>query len=325
VRVLVTGATGFVGSHLAEALVARGHTVVALARRPESHTALERLGATPAPGSLEDAGSLDGALEGVAAVFHLAGLTAAGSEAEYLAVNEGGTRRLLQAVERRAPNLSRFVLVSSQAALGPSPRGARLDEDAECRPVTAYGRSKLAAERVVRGSSIPWTIVRPPPVYGPRDREFLRLFRIVRHGIAPVFGTGSQELSLVYVTDLAEAIVRTLELPTAARRIYHAAHQEIVLSRDVARAAGRAIGRRPLLLPVPALLATPIVAAMGRAAAASGRRTVVSTDKMAEFLAPSWLLAVERAERELGWTARTGITEGMALTADWYRREGWLT
>jgi len=324
VRILLTGATGFVGSHLAEALVARGHAVVALARRPESYAVLEALGATPAPGSLEDAGSLDGALEGVGAVIHAAGLTAAASEAEFLAVNEGGTRRLLEAVARRAPSLRRFVLVSSQAALGPSKRGTPLEEDAECRPVTAYGRSKLAAERAVRERAVPWTIVRPPPVYGPRDREFLRLFRIVRRGIAPVFGTGAQELCFVYVTDLAEAIARAVETPAAAGRIYHAAHPQVVLSRDFTRAVGRAIGRRPLLVPVPAILAWPIVALIGRAAAAAGRRTVVNTDKMAEFLAPSWLMAVDRAARELGWQARTGLEAGLARTAAWYGREGWL-
>jgi nucleoside-diphosphate-sugar epimerase len=324
VRVLLTGATGFVGSHVAEALIARGHTVVALARRPEAYAALERLGATPAPGALEDGGSLDGALEGVGAVFHIAGLTAAANEAEFLAVNEGGTRRLLEAVGRRSPGLTRFVFVSSQAALGPSPRGTPLDEDAPCRPVTAYGRSKLAGERVVRAADVPWTIVRPSPVYGPRDREFLRLFRIARRGIAPVFGTGAQELSMVYVTDLADAIVRALERPEAVHRVYHAAHRDVVLSREVAREAGRAIGTRTLLLPVPALLARPIVAAIGRAAAAAGRRTVVNSDKMAEFLAPSWLMNVERAERELHWCAVTNLAAGMALTAAWYRREGWL-
>ena len=190
--------------------------------------------------------------------------------------------------------------------------------------MTAYGRSKLAAERAVQGSALSWTIVRPSPVYGPRDREFLRLFRIVRHGIAPVFGTGSQELCLVYVTDLADAIARAVQTPAAAGRIYHAAHPEVVLSRDLARAVGRAIGRRPMLLPVPALLAWPIVALIGRAAAAAGRRTVVNTDKMAEFLAPSWLMAVDRAAKELGWQARTGIDAGLAMTAAWYGREGWL-
>jgi nucleoside-diphosphate-sugar epimerase len=324
VKVLVTGATGFVGSHVAAVLARRGHHVVGLARRPEQHEALSLLGASPVPGSLEDEPSLGSALDGVEAVYHLAGLTAAADEAEFLAVNEGGTRRLIAMARRRAPGLTRFVLVSSQAALGPSPRGRPLDEDAPCRPLTAYGRSKLAAERLVAASDLPWTIVRPPGVYGPRDREFLRLFQIVRRGIAPVFGTGRQELSLVYVEDLAEAIARAGEAPAAEGRVYHAAHGEVVLSREVARAAGRALGRAPVVLPIPGMLARPIVAAIGRTAAAAGRRTVVNSDKMAEFLAPSWLLDVSRAGRDLGWRAAVGVEEGMRRTAAWYREHGWL-
>ena len=322
-RVFVTGATGFVGGHLVETLAAKGDEVVALARRSETHDELRRLGARPVPGSLEDASALRAALAGCDVVYHLAGLTAAKDETEFLAVNEGGTRRLLEAAARAAP-AARVVYVSSQAALGPSTPGTRKDEDAECRPVTAYGRSKLAGERVVRASAAPWVIVRPPAVYGPRDREFLRLFRIVRRGIAPVFGTGDQELSLVYVAELADAIARAGTVAGIEGRVYHAAHGEIVLSRDVARAAGAALGRSPVVLPVPAALARPIVGLIGRAAAATGRRSVVNSDKMAEFLAPSWLLAVDRAARELGWTATVGVAEGMRRTAEWYRVNGWL-
>ena len=323
-RALVTGATGFVGSHLAEALTARGDTVLALARRDSAHAGLKALGVTPVSGSLENERSLDAALDGVEVVYHVAGLTAARSEAEFFAVNEGGTRRLLEAVRRAAPALVRFVYVSSQAALGPSPRGIALTEDAECRPVTAYGRSKLAGELAVRGAGLPWSVVRPPAVYGPRDREFLRLFRIAQHGIAPVFGAGAQTLSLVYVEDLAPAIALAGTHEAARGQILHAAHAEVVTSRDVARAAGAALGRSTVVLPVPGFAARPIVWAIGRAAAVTGRRTVVDTDKLAEFLAPSWVLSVAKAERQLGWTAGVALAEGMARTAAWYRKEGWL-
>jgi nucleoside-diphosphate-sugar epimerase len=324
VRAFVTGATGFVGSHLAEALVARGDEVIALSRRPESSAFLATLGARPAPGALDDDAKLAAALAGVDVVYHVAGLTAAANEAAFLAVNERGTQVLLEVVRRAAPGVQRFVLVSSHAALGPSRPDERLAEDAACRPLTAYGRSKLAGERAVRGADIPWTIVRPPAVYGPRDREFLRLFRLVKRGISPVFGWGRQQLSLVYVTDLAEALVRAATAEDTVGQVYHVAHPEVVLSRDIGRAIGMAIGRRPFLLPVPGALAGPIVGAIGRAAAAAGRPSAVNSDKMAEFLAPAWLLSVEKAERELGWRAAHDLTAGMAKTAAWYLGEGLL-
>lgn len=326
-RTLVTGATGFVGSHLVAALVARGDEVLALARRPEQAAFLSSLGALVAPGSLEDAASLQAALRGVDLVYHVAGLTAAGSEREFHDVNEGGTRRLIEAARATIPNLRRFVHVSSIAAVGPTGYGGRLTEETPCRPLTAYGRSKLAGEMVVRRApGLPWTVVRPPMVYGPRDRELLRLFRIARWGFAPVFGMGRQELSLVYVTDLVEGIARAGLAATALGQTYHLAHPDVVRSRDLANEVGRAVrgGRSPLIVPVPAAVAAPIVRAIGRAAAAAGRRTVVSEDKLAEFLAPAWGTSVEKAERELDWRAPHDLSLGIAETVAWCRAEGLL-
>ena len=322
-KALVTGATGFVGSHVAQALAARGDDVVALSRRADADATLTAMGARAMRGSLEDAASLTAALEGVDVIYHVAGAISAAGPEEYFAVNEGGTKRLLEAAAAAAPR-ARFVYVSSQAALGPSGRDTPLDEDAPCRPVTAYGRSKLAGERAVTKGSLAWTIVRPPSVYGPRDKEFLQLFQVVRRGVAPVFGDGTQQLSLVYIDDLVRAVITAGLRPEATGRIYHAAHAEIVLSRDVALAAGRAIGKSPMVLPLPGAVAAPIVALIGTVVRAIGRRTVLNSDKMAEFLAPAWLLSSARAASELGWTAQTDLRAGMTLTGTWYREQGWL-
>lgn len=326
-KVFVTGATGFVGGHLAATLVERGDEVVCLARRPEQAARLAARGARAVLGSLQEAAGLGAALREVEVVYHVAGLTAAASPREFLEVNAEGTRRLVGAANAAAPGLRRFVYVSSLAAVGPAPPGAPLTETSPPMPVTAYGRSKLAGEAATRESAaLPWTIVRPGVVYGPGDRELLRMFRIARSGCVPVFGTGRQQLSLVHVADLARAILRAALEPRAVAQTYHVAHPAALSQRELAGAIGRAVrhGRSPLVIPVPALLAAPIVRVIGRAAAAAGRRSVVSGDKLAEFLAPSFATSVDKAERELGWRAATELDAGLAETAAWYRAEGWL-
>jgi nucleoside-diphosphate-sugar epimerase len=323
VRAFLTGATGFVGSHVAEALLSRADSVVCLARNPDRAAALTARGAEVVRGTLDDPAVLERAAAGADVVYHVAGLTA-GTETELIAVNRDGTRRMIEAVRRAAPG-SRLVYVSSQAVLGPSTPGGRLAEDAPTHPLTAYGRTKLAGEMAVRETpDLSWVVVRPSPVYGPWDREFLRLFRIVRWRLAPVFGNGTQQLSLVFAPDLAQAIVLAGTQTAALGQVFHAAHREVVTSAEVARAVGRAMGVRPVVLPVPGALAAPIVRAIGRAAAAAGQHTVVNADKLAEFLAPAWVLAVDKAEQRLGWRAAHNLESGMAKTAAWYREAGWL-
>ncbi|HKH83604.1 MAG TPA: NAD(P)-dependent oxidoreductase, partial [Gemmatimonadales bacterium] len=194
-KALVTGATGFVGSHLAEVLRQRGDDVTALARSPTKAKALESAGIMVIPGDLHDQAALERAAEQQDVVFHVAGLVAAREEGEFLRANLGGTQNVLSAAA--SSGRPRFVFVSSLAAAGPSQRGSPLTGEEPGRPVTAYGRSKLAAEQSLKESSLPWTIVRPPIVYGPRDREILKVFRLARLRIAPVFGDGGQELSAV--------------------------------------------------------------------------------------------------------------------------------
>src|SRR5690242_2618332 len=245
-KVLVTGATGFVGSHLVEALRRRGDQVTALARSAGKAAALAPLGVEVVPGDLDDRPALERAMHGRDVVYHVAGIVAARSEADFMATNRDGTRNVVAAA-RSAP-VSRLVLVSSMAAAGPTIKGRPLLGDEAPRPVTAYGRSKLAAEQAVTASGLGWTIVRPPVVYGPRDQEVLKVFRLARLGIAPVLGDGSQELSAVYGPDLAEALIAAATSASAAGRTYYACHPEVFTGTQMARAVGRAMGRSPAVI-----------------------------------------------------------------------------
>ena len=318
----VTGGAGFVGGHLVDRLRARGDLVRCLVRSREQGARLRALGCDLVEGRLDDAPVLRWLVEGCDTVFHAAGALAARSEDELLAVNRDGTARLARIA--RETGVARFVHVSSLAVTGPSRRGRARDESGRPRPVTPYGRSKQAGEEAVRASGVPFTIVRPPVVYGPRDRQLLRLFRLARLGVMPLLGDGRQELSLVHATDLADALVAAAAAPAAAGRTYHAAHPAAVTQEELGRAVARAVRRpvAPLRLPrewVPGLLSVT-----AGAARLFGRTTLLSRDKAPEFLAPAWTCTSEALARDAGWQARIDLEEGLAQTARWYAAEGWL-
>ncbi|HET6580063.1 MAG TPA: NAD(P)-dependent oxidoreductase [Gemmatimonadales bacterium] len=321
-RVLVTGATGFVGSHLTEALRRRGHEVTALARSAAKAAALAPLGVRVVPGDLHDRAALERAVDGQDVVYHVAGIVAARREADFLAANRDGTRHLVAAVERAGAE--RFVLVSSMAAAGPAMRGSPLLGDEPPRPVTAYGRSKLAGEQAVTASGLAWTILRPPLVYGPRDPEVLKVFRLARLGIAPVLGDGSQELSAVHGADLAEALAETAISAAAVRRVYYPCHPEIFTGADMAREIGRVMGRSPALIRVPAPIGRGVLMVTGAAARLAGQATILTADKANEFFQPAWTGDPAPLTRDTGWHAARDLRTGLEETYRWYRAAGWL-
>jgi len=322
VRALVTGATGFVGSHLVEALRRGGHDVAALVRSPGKAAALAALGVEQVRGDLADRDALARAAAGRDVVFHVAGLTAALDEAEYVRANRDGTRALVDAAERGGAG--RVVYVSSMAAAGPAARGRPLAGDEPPAPVTAYGRSKLAGESAVRESRLPWTIVRPPMVYGPRDREVLKVFQLARFGLAPVFGDGTQELSAVHAADLASSLVAVASAAAAAGATYYPCHPEIFTSEGFIQAVGRAAGKRVVVLRIPLAVGRLALAGTGAAARMAGRATILNADKANEFFQPAWTGDPAPLARDAGWRAAHDLSSGLSDTWRWYRSARWL-
>lgn len=325
-KALVTGATGFVGSHLAETLVRQGAEVTALVRSPGKARLLGELGARQVQGTLDSREALLEATRGQDVIFHVAGLVAARDENEFLKANRDGTAALVDAALATGGH-PRVVLVSSMAAGGPSEKGAPRAGHEPPAPVTAYGRSKLAGEEVLRRSPLPWTIVRPPMVYGPRDTEVLKLFRLARTGFVPVFGDGSQELSAVYGPDLAEALVAAARSPAVIARTYYACHPETFSSGQFVAAVGRAVRGAETatrILPLPLWLARGVLGVTGAAARLAGQATILTADKANEFFQPAWTGDPSALRRDTGWTPAHGIQQGLARTVEWYRRHGWL-
>ena len=321
-KAFVTGGTGFVGAHVVQALRARGDTVTCLVRNPGKAQALGWTDVRLIRGDLDDAAALREACAGVEVIYHVAGRISARDLNDFMRANRDGTANVLEAASDRPPQ--RFVLVSSLAAAGPTVPGQPIDETRSPAPVTPYGQSKLAAEVLVRGMAISWTIVRPPTVYGEWDREVLKVFKLARAGVAPVFGDGSQELSVIYAGDLAAALVAAATSPVAANRVYYAAHPAVTTSRELVRAVGRAVGRAPLIVPLPEPLARGLLWTIGSLAHLIGRATLLSGDRAAEFLAPAWTCRPDALMRDTGWRAQTDLEAGLRRTAQWYRRVGWL-
>jgi nucleoside-diphosphate-sugar epimerase len=325
VNVFVTGATGFVGAHLVKALCARGDSVAALVRRP---ALAEQLGwgseIRLVRGDLDDETALRQGCAGADVVYHVAGKIAARNAAEFMATNRDGTANVLEAA--RDSGARRLLFVSSLAVAGPTTPGHPIDESRPLAPVTDYGRSKLAGEVLVRAlpASLPWTIVRPPVVYGEWDRGTLKIFQLARRGVVPVFGDGSQQLSVIHAEDLARALIAAATSPAAMRRIYFAAHPVPTTSRELALAAGRSLGRTPRIVPVPPFVARGVLWAVGTLAHIAGRATLLSADKGNEYLAPAWTCRSDALTRDTGWHAEIDLDVGLRRAAAWYREVGWL-
>lgn len=319
----LTGGTGFVGSHLAEALLGAGYRVRALARRPEDRGWLKGLPVEIVKGDVRDASSLGAFVASAVAIVHAAGKTSARSEEEYMASNAGGTAHVAQAASERAPE-AHFVLVSSQAAAGPSRDGTPVRPSAPGRPVSAYGRSKLEGENEVRSRArLSYTILRPCAVYGPRDRAFHGLFAAASKGFVPVPAGGTPKVQFVYVTDLAAAVLGALRRG-GRRETFFVAHPEVLDYRRITETLAELPAKRPLLVPVPAgvvKLAGLVVGAVSRFGKGS---PVFNLEKAVEMLQPAWLCDVSEAEADLGRPFATDFDSGARKTWAWYLAEGWI-
>jgi nucleoside-diphosphate-sugar epimerase len=320
-RVLITGATGFVGGHLAERLTAEGWEVRALVR-PTSDTArLRRLGADLRTGSLGDREAVERAAQGVEVVYHLAAVTGLRADTDFHRANVEGTRSVVEAVRGARPR--RLVYLSSYAACGPSwPERPRAPGDPPA-PLTAYGRTKLAGEEIVNGldGGVQTLTLRAPAVYGPGDHAFLPYFRLVRMGLAPAPAGGEQRFQMLYVADLARALMAAAD---AEPGTYPVAGPGEYLWKEIVAEMAAALGRRPLSIPLPPLLVRSAAAATQAIGSWLGRGVVFNREKAEEMLAPSWTCDLSGSDALLAAADATPLATGIAETVRWYTRQGWL-
>ncbi|MBI5252359.1 MAG: NAD(P)-dependent oxidoreductase, partial [Desulfomonile tiedjei] len=262
-------------------------------------------------------------------VIHLAGATRARDYEAYRIANVERTRDLLESFshEGSGDRLNRFVLVSSQAAVGPAKDGASpVSESDPPRPVSSYGRSKLEAEKLVLsyGDRLPVTVIRPPTVFGPRDTDVLDVFRLARFRLAPCLAGPDRFVSIIYVEDLVEAIYAACVSPNASSKVYFAANPEPVVWRLFVLEVARICGYSAISVPVP-LPAVKIAAAAGDLVCKlTGSAPLFRSEKFEEMKQIAWVCSSEKAYRDLDWAPKTPIAKAIEKTAAWYRKRRWI-
>jgi len=328
VNVLITGATGFVGSHVADAMLHRGHAVRYVARATSNHQWMKNKPAECVDGSLYDVDSLRAAVTNVDIVIHVAGLTAARNEAEFLKGNRDATVNLLDAIKRFNPGIKRYVHVSSLAVSGPSADEEHpITEEMPMRPITAYGRTKMAAEEVVNShmNVIPSTIIRPPAVYGQRDTAILTFFQTVQRGLMPLIGFDAKKLSLVHVRDLARGIAEAAESHAAMGNTYNISSDEFYTWREVSQLTGSMLGKKRLLpIRIPHAIVLGIGAVSGFVGKMGSKPPVLDYEKGVDMIQRYWTCSTEKARADFGYRQQVSLEEGIRETVNWYQDMGWL-
>jgi nucleoside-diphosphate-sugar epimerase len=324
--VLVTGATGFVGSTLVKALLKAGYPVTCMVRRTSDTRDLRKLPVRLWVGDLEKPGAAQDDLRGIRTVFHIAGAIKAVDRQEYLRVNQIGTRRLLETLAKNCPDVDRFIHLSSLAAAGPSPENRGLKEGEKQGPISWYGESKLKSEEEVLkfANAFRVTILRPSAVYGPRDRETLLMFRMIKRGFLFTPGRFTRRFSLIHVDDLSAALIGFNEHENPSGEVFFLSRPEIYTWEKVAGAIAQAMGRSYRQVAFPKKLAVLAGFTGDLWGRWSGRPATLNSQKIKELLQPSWLCDSSKAWTHLGLRPKIDLESGIRDTVRWYQEHGWL-
>ena len=322
---VVTGASGFVGSHIADELLRSGARVRCVLRRSSSRRWLEGKPVEIVKAPLDDPAALAEAVAGATWIVHAAGLTSARNAAEFHEANVGGTERMIRAALTVGEPLRRFLLISSQAAAGPSLNGMPVTEAHPPRPVSAYGESKLRAEELVlqMRNRLPVCSIRPPAVYGPRDEATFKVFAAVKRHIHPVLHRGGR-FSLVHAEDLARACRLALEDDRAMGEVYFVAEPESTDYDRMGNAAKLALDTWAFRFEPPAWLLSLGGLAGEALGALTNRPPFLSRQKLREIQSGDWICSSAKIRGALGWAPEMPLGAGFRQTAAWYREVGWL-
>lgn len=312
--IALTGATGFIGGHLAQALVGAGWKVRILARRPTVPAPLESLPVEIVLGALDEPASLHQLVQDATAVVHVAGLVKARSRRAFFRVNADGVARLLDAVCAQGSD-PRFLLVSSLAAREPG--------------LSAYAASKRAGEAVMaeHGEALPWNVLRLPVVYGPHDRNTLPFFRAISRGLGPLLAPEAARVSCLYVSDVSSAVLALLNAgPETHHQTYeiHDGQPGGYTWRDLIDTAATHLNTRPRMIRMPRSVLTAAAHINTLAGSVSGSAAIFGPDKVREMHHLDWVCRDDQWVKQMAWRPLVPLSKGFADTILWYRKQNWL-
>lgn len=325
-KALVTGATGFIGSHLVELLLQNKYSVRCLVRKTSDTRWLNGLTVDYVYGDLFSHDALREAVKDIDYIYHSAGVTKARTKEEYYRGNTEGTRNLLEATVKHRPHLRRFIHVSSQTAVGPSPSKEPITEDTSAHPLTTYGRSKWKAEVECSkvSAAIPITIVRPPVVYGPRDKDVFEFFNTMRKGLQPMVGFSEKYVSMLHVRDVVRGFVMAGESERAAGQTYFISSNNVHGWKEIGEITREVMSIRALRVRVPETAVYIIAAFAELLALMNAKPALINFEKARDMVQDYWTASPDKAKRDLGFEQEIPLSVGIRDTVEWYKQNNWL-
>lgn len=319
-KALVTGGTGFIGSHLTEALLNENFDVYCIVRNPLKLRFLQGLNVKIIQGDCSQKETIEKISWDFDYIFNLSGITKALRPEDFFQSNYIGTKNLIEVVAEQNPAVKRFVHVSSLAAVGPCRDGKPVDEKTEPAPVSEYGKSKLMGEKAVEfyKDRLPITIIRPPAVYGPRDSDFLTFFKMIKAGV--VLYLTEAIYSMIYVNDLVNGIITASKSEKAVGETFFIAESQPYNTHQIVKAISEAIGKRPVKIKIPKGIGMFFIRVFQK----FDKKSIINSDKLNELVQPCWVCNTQKAEQLLGFKTKTKLKEGMEWTAKWYRMNQWI-
>ncbi|MFQ6007556.1 MAG: NAD-dependent epimerase/dehydratase family protein [Candidatus Zixiibacteriota bacterium] len=323
--ILITGANGFVGSRLCGKFVEEGFHVIAGVRKTSDLSLVEGLELDYRYGDVTQPETLGDMVANVDYIIHNAGLVKAKRKQHFFEVNEKGTKSLFEAIAKHNPQVKKVIYISTVAAAGPSLERKPVTEDDDPHPITAYGRSKLAGERVALSFAdrLNVLVIRPPAIYGPGDKEIRSFFDIVNKRIKPYFGSLDRRIQLVHIDDLSRGVFLAVTTETKSGEVYFIAENKSYKIKELVALLEKGCGKKglPIWLPSPLFKAIAAMSELGFKLV--GATPMLTREKAKELLA-SWVVSTAKAKTDLGFESQISFERGAGETYQWYREKGWL-